>query len=76
MIVKCSVLEEITADEDSTPIKTYGLQFYDSGNHILSIKTVKSIFFKKENAGIAAKLINENNLCDVHISAIIDDLIS
>lgn len=75
MIVKCSIIEEITADEDSVPIKVYGLKFYESGNQDHGIRTEKRLFFKREEAETATKRINENDLCDVHIPSIIEDLL-
>ena len=76
MIVKCGVLEGVAEDEEQKLIKTYGLRFYESGNENHGLKLWEHLFFEKGIADRAAKLINENDLCDVHIPAVIEDLLA
>lgn len=75
MFVKCNVLEEITRDEEQNLVESYGLRFYESNFCDRTLRLMNDLFFQKEQAEEAARLINENDLCDVHITAVIEDLL-
>ena len=75
MLVKCSVLERIIPDEEQNLVESYGLRFYESDSFDRTLKLAHDLFFQKEQADEAARLINENDLCDVHIPAVIEDLL-
>ncbi len=76
MFVRCSVLERMIPDEKQSLTKSYGLKFYESDACDHTIRLAHDLFFQKEQADDAARLINENDLCDVHITAVIEDLIN
>lgn len=75
MVVNCEIVESLYEDEEAKQVITYGLVFFKKGNNYKPVKVVEDIFANKSKIVALKELINNNDLCAIHIDDVIEDAI-
>ena len=72
----CEIIEVDFFDEERGKyLIVYGLRFFPTGNKGKTVRIVEDVFCKKHDAILAAEMINEDGIAEVHIDDILEDMI-
>ena len=76
MVVNSKVVAEHFNAETAVPVTVYGFSFYRDGSPDDIVKCLHNVLCDRERAEQFSRLINSNDLHEVHIDDVIDDLLA
>ena len=75
MVVNSKVVEERCSGE-TAPVTVYGFSFFRDGSPDDIVKCLHNVLCDRERAEQFSRLVNSNDLHEVHIDDVIDDLLA